>query len=37
VTGITAMTESFDSPLNTEDGIVFLYPPDNIPDCNTGG
>jgi subtilisin family serine protease len=37
VAGITAMTESFDSPLNTEDGIVFLYPPDNIPDCDTGG
>ncbi|MDQ7027165.1 MAG: S8 family peptidase [Anaerolineae bacterium] len=37
VSGITAMTESFDSPLNTEDGIVFLYPPDNIPNCDTGG
>jgi thermitase len=37
VAGITAMTESFDAPLNTEDGIVFLYPPDNIPDCTPGG
>jgi subtilisin family serine protease len=37
VSGIVAMTETFDAPLNTEDGIVFLYPPDNIPDCDTEG
>ena len=20
-------------PINTEDGIVFVYPPENLPDC----
>jgi subtilisin family serine protease len=34
VAGITAMTETFDAPLNTENGIIFLYPPDNLPDCD---
>ncbi len=33
VAGITAMSEAMDAPLNTEDGIVFLYPPDSIPNC----
>ncbi|MEO1286197.1 MAG: S8 family serine peptidase [Chloroflexota bacterium] len=33
VAGITAMSESMNAPLNTEDGIVFLYPPDFIPNC----
>lgn len=33
VAGITAMSEAFNTPLNTEDGIVFLYPPDALPNC----
>ena len=33
VSGITALSEAFDAPLNTEDGIVFLYPPDALPNC----
>lgn len=33
VAGITAMSEAMDAPLNTEDGIVFLYAPDAIPNC----
>jgi|GEM_PF-5183701 len=33
VAGITAMSEAMNAPLNTEDGIVFLYPPDSIPNC----
>jgi hypothetical protein len=33
VAGITAMTESFNAPLNTQDGIIFLYPPENLPNC----
>lgn len=33
VAGLTALTQAVDVPLNTEDGIVFIYPPENIPDC----
>jgi thermitase len=33
VAGLTALTESFNAPLNTQDGIVFLYPPENLPNC----
>jgi subtilisin family serine protease len=33
VAGITALSESLGAPLNTEDGIVFLYPPENLPNC----
>ncbi|MEO1163563.1 MAG: S8 family serine peptidase [Chloroflexota bacterium] len=33
VAGITAMSEALNTPLNTEDGIVFLYPPDALPNC----
>lgn len=33
VAGITAMSEAMGAPLNTEDGIVFLYAPDAIPNC----
>lgn len=33
VAGITAMSEAMNTPLNTEDGIVFLYPPDALPNC----
>lgn len=33
VAGITALSEAFNEPLNTEDGIVFLYPPGTTPNC----
>lgn len=33
VAGITAMSESMNAPLNTQDGVVFLYPPENLPNC----
>lgn len=33
VAGITAMSEAMNAPLNTEDGIVFLYSPDALPNC----
>lgn len=33
VAGITAMTETMNAPLNTENNIVFLYPPENLPNC----
>jgi thermitase len=33
VAGLTAMSQAFDTPLNTENGIVFLYPPENLPNC----
>lgn len=33
VAGITALSEAFDTPLNTEDGIVFIYPPGSLPNC----
>ena len=33
VAGISAMIEAFDVPLNMEAGVVFLYPPENLPDC----
>ncbi|MGJ3237479.1 MAG: S8 family serine peptidase [Anaerolineae bacterium] len=33
VAGITAMSEAMNVPLNTEDGIVFLYPPGSNPNC----
>lgn len=33
VAGITAMSETMNTPLNTEDGIVFIYPPDALPNC----
>lgn len=33
VAGITALSEAYNEPLNTEDGIVFLYPPGSTPNC----
>ncbi|MEO0598648.1 MAG: S8 family serine peptidase [Chloroflexota bacterium] len=33
VAGITAMSEALNTPLKTEDGNVFLYPPDALPNC----
>jgi thermitase len=33
VAGLTAISQAFDTALNTEDGIVFIYPPDAIPSC----
>lgn len=33
VAGITAITQAFNTTLNTEDGIVFIYPPDATPNC----
>lgn len=33
VAGIAAMSEVLNAPLNTEDGVVFLYPPDSLPNC----
>lgn len=33
VAGITALSESFGTTLNTENGVVFLYPPGSEPNC----
>ena len=33
VAGLVAMGEQFELPLNVEGGIVYLYPPENLPDC----
>jgi thermitase len=33
VAGIAAMAQAFGVPLNVEDDIVFLYPPESIPNC----
>lgn len=34
VAGIAALTREFNVPLNTDGGIVFVYPPDASLDCN---
>ena len=33
VSGLTALAETFNTPLNVESGIIFLYPPTINPDC----
>lgn len=33
VAGVTAMSIAFNVPLNVEEGVVFMYPPANLPDC----
>jgi subtilisin family serine protease len=33
VAGVMAITQAFDTTLNTENGIVFIYPPDATPNC----
>jgi thermitase len=33
VAGLVAMSRAFETPLVTENGIVYLYPPDNLPRC----
>jgi thermitase len=33
VAGLTAITEAFNTSLNTDNGIVFIFPPDSEPNC----
>lgn len=33
VSGITALALALDVPLNTENGIIFLYTPNTLPEC----